>query len=357
MFPTHSTEDYDRSPIIPTCEAQSLELKRSCSADEDADEGGGWIKCVEREKTNGGGAGTTIGGGGNENKPRLPKNAPNMENPVEGVHGLIEGGFFVGEERDQSSARATSNLHAPPSCSTSSTMTMPGASSLLSVVVNSAVTAIAEDIELIDDEEPLELESETMLVDDSTETVDDDDDDDDEPQHERYVSSNEHDDLTPRRGSILDDTSSASSGGGSIDGDVELRSPTPPSIAESFDALARAGRRGGPYGSSSHSNASSSSTSSVNRHDDDDDDLRTRGDSCSPDMMSSTMDDAGDYSSSCSGSSGGGGGGGVEDERERARVVKEEKVALKKKQRFGLCSLGKYTRQDVFGTHDSLGGF
>jgi hypothetical protein len=51
-----------------------------------------------------------------------------------------------------------------------------------------------------------------------------------------------------------------------------------------------------------------------------------------------------------------------DEQRERERVVKEEKeksaaVALKKKQRFGLCSLGKYTRQDVFGTHDSLGGF
>lgn len=276
VFPTHSTEEYDRSPIIPTCGAQSLELKRSCSAEGDEDEGGGWIKCVEREKV-------VAGGGGGTGGAKLPKNSPNMENPVEGVHGLIEGGFFVGEERDQ--LANTSN-------GTAVVTGIPG------------VGVITEDIEL-EDETLLELGDE-MLVDDSTETVDDDDDDGD-----RIVPDQ---DATPRRGSIQDDSSSSS------EEDIEL----PPSSAESS----------GPYGSSS-SNASSS-TSSIGHH------QRTRGDSSSPEMSATTVEE-----------------GDSADERERERVVKEEKaaVALKKKQRFGLCSLGKYTRQDVFGTHDSLGGF
>ncbi|GAA5912036.1 uncharacterized protein JCM6883_007086 [Sporobolomyces salmoneus] len=307
VFPTHSTLEYDRSPIIPTCEAQSLELKRSCSAEGEA-EGGGWIKCVEREKVAGAAtSGTSTGGGGaggaglGVNRPKLPKNSPSMENPVEGVHGLIEGGFFVGEERDQPIGGAGGGV---------TTMTgVPG------------VGVITEDIELED--EALELEDE-MLVDDSTETVDDDDDEDDAG----YERDNEPDqDVTPRRGSIQDD-SSASSSSSSSDEDIEL----PPSSAESVEPGG-----GGPYGSSSCSNASSSTSSISHQH-------RTRGDSSSPEMSATTVDEGDDSSDE------------RERERERERVVKEEK-ALKKKQRFGLCSLGKYTRQDVFGTHDSLGGF
>lgn len=294
MFPTHSTEEYDRSPIVPTCGAQSLELKRSCSADGDEDEGGGWIKCVEREKvaaaaaSQGFGsalpAGTALGGA------KLPKNSPSMENPVEGVHGLIEGGFFVGEERDQL-ANNTGGLAVVTG--------IPG------------VGVITEDIELED--EVLELEDD-MLVDDSAETVDDDDDED-----LHLVVPDQA--CTPRRGSFQEESASGSSSSSCSDEDIEL----PPASTESHP---------GPYGSSA-SNASSS-TSSIGQHG------RTRGDSNSPDMSATTVDE-----------------GDSADERERERAVKEEKAAaaLKKKQRFGLCSLGKYTRQDVFGTHDSLGGF
>ncbi|GAA5883153.1 hypothetical protein JCM16303_006116 [Sporobolomyces ruberrimus] len=285
VFPTHSTEEYDRSPIVPTCEAQSLELKRSCSAEGDRDEGGGWIKCVEREKVAAAAQQQLLSANGGGHSSLLPKNAPNLENPVEGVHGLIEGGFFVGEERDQVA-------NAPASVVVTG---IPG------------VGVITEDIEL--EEEALELEDE-MLVDDSAETVDDDDND------EEDVAVPDQD--TPRRGSIQDDSASSSSS----EEDIEL----PPSSVDSHQG-------GGPYGS--NSSCASSSTSSIGH--------MTRGDSASPDMSATTVDED----------------SGGEDEQERERVVKEEreKVALKKKQRFGLCSLGKYTRQDVFGTYDSLGGF
>ncbi|GAA6023914.1 hypothetical protein JCM11491_002692 [Sporobolomyces phaffii] len=285
VFPTHSTDEYDRSPIVPTCEAQSLELKRSCSAEGDA-EGGGWIKCVEREKAAAATAAaeSAAGAGGGFGTPKLPKNAPSLENPVEGVHGLIEGGFFVGEERDQLADAAHHHTVVVTG--------IPG------------VGVITEDIELED--EALELEDE-MLVDDSTETVDHDD---------RDVIVRDQD--TPRRGSVQDDSASSSE--------------------DDSDHLHPRGGGGGPYGSAS--SCASSSTSSIGHV--------TRGDSASPDMSATTVDDdSGD---------------------ERERVVREDKererstaavstAALKKKQRFGLCSLGKYTRQDVFGTHDSLGGF
>ena len=92
VFPTHSTTEYDRSPIVPTCEAQSLEIKRCKNDDDD----GEWVQCQAREKAAAAAAGA-----------RLPKHAPAMENPVEGVHGLIEGAYFVGEERDDPAFPAT----------------------------------------------------------------------------------------------------------------------------------------------------------------------------------------------------------------------------------------------------------
>ncbi|GAA5866852.1 hypothetical protein JCM1840_004288 [Sporobolomyces johnsonii] len=210
VFPTHSTDEYDRSPIIPTCESQSLELKRSCS---DNDDDGGWIKCVERERS----------GEKMKMTPKLPKNSPSMENPVEGVHGLIEGGFFVGEERDQ---------------------TPSGVS----------VAVIAEELELV---EELELDTDDMLVDDSAEDV--------EPVSMPMVRLRER----------------------------------PPTLEQ-------------------------------------DDSSGDDSDSSDPQTVSSSPDMCEDD----------------EAEQERERVAKE-----KRKQRFGLCSLGRFTRQELFGAHDSLGGF
>lgn len=101
VFPALSGDEYDRSPIIPTCESESLALPKR-----KRDEAEGWIKCVEREraaaaKRKAAGeaplAGTT---------PCGPWRSPmvGVPSPVEGLHGLIEGragGYFVGEERDE----------------------------------------------------------------------------------------------------------------------------------------------------------------------------------------------------------------------------------------------------------------
>ncbi|ORY88300.1 hypothetical protein BCR35DRAFT_23854 [Leucosporidium creatinivorum] len=95
VFPALSVEEYDRSPIIPTTESESLELPKRKRGEAE----GGWIKCVERERAAAAKRGldkvksTACG-------PRPSLTISSLENPVEGVHGLIEGGYFVGEERD-----------------------------------------------------------------------------------------------------------------------------------------------------------------------------------------------------------------------------------------------------------------
>ncbi|KAK4057434.1 hypothetical protein OIO90_001503 [Microbotryomycetes sp. JL221] len=100
VFPALSGEEYDRSPIIPTQESESLELPKRHKSEED-----GWIKCVERERAAAAKKGI---------KPDLTNCGPctqsqqlstksSLESPVEGVRGLISGGYFVGEERDRSS--------------------------------------------------------------------------------------------------------------------------------------------------------------------------------------------------------------------------------------------------------------
>ncbi|GAA5825269.1 hypothetical protein JCM5353_005934 [Sporobolomyces roseus] len=315
VFPTHSTAEYDRSPIVPTCEAQSLELKRVCSAEGDKDEGGGWIKCVEREKAAAAqqaAAGRSESGGGSASpvinglKARLPKHSPSMENPVEGVHGLIEGGFFVGEEREQL------------------------ANSPLGTVVTGipGVGVITEDIEL--EEEALELDDD-MLVDDSAETgLDDYEEEEEEAEQvesvqipETIVEETEY--TSPHRSSSPASFSSSSSSSHQEDIELPPSSPNPSTSLHPYQQ------------SSSASSTASSSTSSITHHS-----HLTRSDSASPEMSATTVDE-----------------NSSDDERERVvkQEEKEKACALKKKQRFGLCSLGKYTRQDVFGTYDSLGGF
>lgn len=87
VFPCLSASDYDRSSIIPTCESESLELPRRKRSEAE-----GWIKCVERERA---AAARKHGGPG----PSGPCTAfTPVSLPVEGVHGLIEGGYFVGDE-------------------------------------------------------------------------------------------------------------------------------------------------------------------------------------------------------------------------------------------------------------------
>lgn len=84
VFPCLSSADYDRSSIIPTCESESLELPRRKRSEAE-----GWIKCVERERA---AAAKKEGGSG------PCTNFSPVPLPVEGVHGLIEGGYFRGDE-------------------------------------------------------------------------------------------------------------------------------------------------------------------------------------------------------------------------------------------------------------------
>lgn len=112
VFPALSGEEYDRSPIVPTCESESLALPRRKRSEAE-----GWIKCVERERAAAAKAKAGRGGKGKIDGGRLVVGATacmpvlgqgmgdgGIENPVEGVHGLIEGsngGYFVGEERGE----------------------------------------------------------------------------------------------------------------------------------------------------------------------------------------------------------------------------------------------------------------
>ncbi|KAK4704103.1 hypothetical protein P7C70_g2104, partial [Phenoliferia sp. Uapishka_3] len=96
VFPALSGDVYDRSPIIPTCQSESLALPKR-----KRDEAEGWIKCVERERL----AAAKRKAAGEAPLPPStacgPWSSPLASvSTVEGVHGLVEGGYFVGEERD-----------------------------------------------------------------------------------------------------------------------------------------------------------------------------------------------------------------------------------------------------------------
>ena len=86
VFPCLSSADYDRSSIIPTCESESLELPRRKRSEAE-----GWIKCVERERA------AAARKDGVETSGPCAAFSP-VPLPVEGVHGLIQGGYFVGDE-------------------------------------------------------------------------------------------------------------------------------------------------------------------------------------------------------------------------------------------------------------------
>ncbi|GAA5935006.1 hypothetical protein JCM10213_000617 [Rhodosporidiobolus nylandii] len=222
VFPTHSTAEYDRSPIVPTCGNQSLELKRN-----DDDDDGGWVQCHVREKKEGEAASQT------RCVPQLPKYSPAMENPVEGVHGLIEGGFFVGDSAERDGAHPAFE----------------------------AASVIAEDDEL-------EFEDEGMVVDDSTESASDE-------AHLGPVPR------LVRTGSLSDDDSSAE----------DMPASSSPELPDTY---------GEPQPRIRHGSASSD-------------------------------------------------GDEPADEKER------RKAECRKK--FGLCALGKWSRSEIFGATDSLGGF
>lgn len=235
VFPALSVEEYDRSPIIPTTESESLELPKRKRGEAE----GGWIKCVERERAAAAKRGldkmksTACG-------PRPSLTISSLENPVEGVHGLIEGGYFVGEERDHDESF------------------------------------------------------------DETEEMDDDDgmvvDDEETGGHGDEPSE-----------PIQDDSS----------GDEDHQPPSSSSSAESTKDLV---------------SSPTSLTAEV---------PLSRG-------LGIQRIDAEDSDSE------------DEDEETRIRREKEEERArsrAKCRERYGLCALGKYTRQEVFQSYDSLGGF
>ncbi|BGP51004.1 hypothetical protein JCM10450v2_006930 [Rhodotorula kratochvilovae] len=239
VFPTHSTTEYDRSPIVPTCEAQSLEIKRCKNDDDD----GEWVQCQAREKA----AQAAAAGAG----ARLPKHAPAMENPVEGVHGLIEGAYFVGEERDDPAFPATT-----PPCGALGVQLQPHA-----LDIPEALDEVDEDAEFDAIDHGVDGDGEYVMVDDSAES------------DEAHLA-----------------------------GDV-------PSLSRS----------------DSSDEASSS------------EDLAAGA--------------AGPRSSSPEGSVTDAGASPEEQQAERERRCAE------RKKKFGLCALGKWTRQDLFHSTDSLGGF
>ncbi|GAA5984832.1 hypothetical protein JCM10908_003524 [Rhodotorula pacifica] len=291
VFPTHSTEEYDRSPIVPTCESESLEIKR-CKAE---DEEEGWIMCQAR-------LAAAAASGDKPQVPRLPKHSPAMDNPVEGVHGLIEGGFFVGDERDRLGG-------STPAC---------GAAGILPEVVPEE-DGEEDELDLnplegaLNDEDlDVEIElvngagaGERMLVDDAPADLD----------VVLELDMERRRSISPS-GSV-DSSSSAISAASSLvpEGDV--------------DEASRRGRTG--HVARDDSPPSTASTSSHEGGDDSSSSTAT-GPASSTELSSSA-------------------GSSVAGESTAAAVD------APKKKRFGLCGLGKYTRQDIFSCHDSLGGF
>lgn len=292
VFPTHSTEEYDRSPIVPTCESESLEIKR-CKAE---DEEEGWIMCQAR-------LAAAAASADKPQVPKLPKHAPTMDNPVEGVHGLIEGGFFVGDERDRLGG-------STPTC---------GAAGLLPEVV-----------------------------------PEEDDDEDDL-------------DLNPLEGALNDEDLHVEIDlvNGAGGGERMLVDDAPADLDVVLELDMERRRSISPSGSAASSSSAVSSASSslvVGPEGDRDDASRTRGrpghvgrDDSPPSTASTSSNDGDSSNSTATGpasstelSSTAGSTAGAE-----AAAV----VDAPKKKRFGLCGLGKYTRQDIFSCHDSLGGF
>ncbi|GAA5886498.1 hypothetical protein JCM6882_001658 [Rhodosporidiobolus microsporus] len=203
VFPTHSTDEYDRSPIVPTGVSESLELKRT----DDDDDDGGWVQCHVRDKKRqqqqdkDAQQQAAIQAAAVAAGAKLPKHASAMENPVEGVHGLIEGGFFVGDSAERDGAHPA----------------LAAASSSLSTVAAAAAVDTPPAIPEVEDDEQLEFfEDEGMVVDDSTESASDE-------SHSTTTSS-----AVPRlvrTGSLSDDDSSSVSAGSSSESALRSSSP------------------------------------------------------------------------------------------------------------------------------------
>ncbi|BGP27032.1 hypothetical protein JCM10295v2_005994 [Rhodotorula toruloides] len=280
VFPTHSTEDYDRSPIVPTGEKESLEIYRCPRGGGEGEdgEGGGWIMCHAKK------AGGVEGEG--KRKRFLPSSSSSSSwasgastggsmMPVEGVRGLFAGSYFEGEERDHPLFPAST-----PACGTAG------------VVIPEA----EEEDE--DDEDQARLlgegigdDGELMEVDDSAEA---------EGPEEVEMEREEPD----------------------AEVEAEVGAMELLAVSTSSDR-----RRGSD--SSAHSSSSASSATST------DESHPHRASSPSTPTSSPPAEFAND------------------EERERDKAQR----CAERKKRFGLIGLGKYTRQELFQSHDSLSGF
>jgi hypothetical protein len=133
--------------------------------------------------------------------PQLPKDSPALENPVEGVRGLIEGGFFVGDSAEragahpailQSAATAAALEHATHVATALSIVAIPEAE---------------------DEDDALEFHhGEDIVMDDSTESASTSDPDQ-VPRLVRTGSLSEDDDSSADDHSLPPSSSGASSDG------------------------------------------------------------------------------------------------------------------------------------------------
>jgi hypothetical protein len=95
-----SGDDYDRTSIVPTAEAESLELPRRKRSEAE-----GWIKCVERERK-----AAQLKNGKRKALPSSNGSTTSTATAVEGVNGLVAGagGYFeeMSHSRDSSIDRS-----------------------------------------------------------------------------------------------------------------------------------------------------------------------------------------------------------------------------------------------------------
>ena len=241
VFPALSIEEYDRSPIIPTTESESLELPKRKRGEAE-----GWIKCVERERAAAAKRGVDAGAANVKSAcgSRPSVTLSSLDNPVEGVHGLIEGGYFVGEERDVD--------------------------------------------ESFDETEELDVE-----------------------------------------GMVVDDEEDLGAGG----------------LAQALIQDDSSGDEDLTEASEYRSRGSSSSLNTITPHTSEDGHHTTTSPS-SAGLGIERIDQQDEEAE--------------EDDETRERREKEEERARSRqkcRERYGLCALGKYTRQEVFQSYDSLGGF
>lgn len=279
VFPALSGDEYDRSPIIPTTESESLELPKRKRGEAE-----GWIKCVERERAAAAkkGLGYKVGVDCKPCGPRPTVTISNLENPVEGVHGLIEGGYFVGEERDDDRFSEEGDMGDDDDdhMLVDDEQTGPaGHDPLLSMSILEPGHLIQDDSSG-DDDELLERASD---LDDDVEDEPDDEEEEEDDVRDATVHRLEGGSSSP----VLDDNQSATS----LDHALSDQSSSDTTVTSVTTAESAAGAIT------------------------------------------------------------------VESTREREAKAAAKVKANKCRERYGLCALGKYTRQEVFQSYDSLGGF